>query len=82
MTTGTEPRKHRAGDVLLLIGAGYLGLSIFGPLFFPYDVVAAGIALAVGIWIGGYKARWWPAARYTDREHQLNVAAQREDGKK
>ena len=63
--------KHRVGDVLVLAGAGYLGLSILGPFFFPYDVMAAACALAAGIWFGDYKARWWPVVPYTDCDHEL-----------
>jgi len=75
MTATTETWKHRLGDVLVLVGAGYIGLSIFGPLFFPYDVLAAGLLLGLGAWIGDYRGRWWPAARYAEREHELKLTS-------
>jgi hypothetical protein len=74
MTAGADSWRHRLGDVLLVLGAGYLGLSaIGGPLLFPYDVVAAVAALGLAALIGDYRTRWWPTARYTDREHELHI---------
>jgi hypothetical protein len=74
MTAAADAWKHRLADVLLALGAGYLSLSaVGGPLLFPYDVVAAVAALGLAALIGDYRARWWPAARYTDREHELNI---------
>jgi hypothetical protein len=74
MTAVADTWRHRLGDVLLVLGAGYLGLSaVGGPLFFPYDLVAAVAALGLAALIGDYRNRWWPAARYTDREHELNI---------
>ena len=73
MAGAAESWKHRLGDVLLVLGAGYLGLSaIGGPLFLPYDLALAVAALGLAAWVGDYKARWWPTARYREREHELN----------
>ena len=74
MTDLARTWRHRLADVLLVLGAGYLGLTAMGgPPFFPYDLVAAVAALGLAAWIGDYRARWWPAARHTDREHELNI---------
>jgi hypothetical protein len=74
MATSSESLRHRLGDVFFLLGAGYFGLiAVGGPLAFPYDVVAAAGSLGLGVWIGDYKTRWWPAARYTDRHHEVRT---------
>ena len=74
MTALADTWRHRIGDVLLVLSAGYLGLSTIGvSLFFPYDLIAAVAAFGVAALIGDYRTRWWPAARYTDREHEFNI---------
>ena len=74
MTAAASTWRHRLGDVLLVFGAGYLALgSLGGLMLFPYDLVVAVAALGLAVLIGDYRTRWWPVARYTDREHELNI---------
>ena len=74
MTAAANSWRHRLGDVLLILGAGYLALGSLGGLtLFPYDLFVAVAALGLAMLIGDYRTRWWPVARYTDRKHELNI---------
>jgi hypothetical protein len=70
--------RHRIGDVLLIISAGYIGLGLTwaGPplhLWPPYDIPVAFALVFVAWWIGDYRHRWWPQAPVRDASHELRI---------
>jgi hypothetical protein len=74
----SQPRlvkiRRTVGDILLVLSAAYIGLSVFGgPLWFPYDLAIAILVGSLAWLIGDYKHRWWPAAPMRDRDHEFNV---------
>ena len=74
--------RHTVGDVLLVAGAGYVGLTLFAPAWFPYGIVVVTLCIALGAWIGEYRVRWWPMAPTRDREHELRIQDKNNAGAK
>jgi hypothetical protein len=65
--------KRLVADWLLALSCGYLGLSVLGPLWFPYDALIAALVAFAAWWFGDFRYRWWPIAAVRDQDHELHV---------
>lgn len=74
---GTRPSpkniRHGVADFLLAVSAGYIGITVWGSPWFPYDVALAIVGILFSWAIGDYRYRWWPATPFRDHEHEFLV---------
>lgn len=71
---------QKLGEILYMVGAGYLAIASLGPLYFPWDVLLAVGCVATGFHLGGFRHRWWPRSPIRDAEHEFIVKFN-EDGR-
>ena len=66
---------RKLGEVLFVVGSGYLGAASGGFLLYPpWDVLAAVACAAAGVHLAGFRRyRWWPHSPARDASHELVV---------
>lgn len=65
--------RNFVADWLFIISCGYLGLSVLGPLWPPYDIALAVLVATGAYWFGGFRHKWRPRVQMRDSDHEIKL---------